>query len=70
MHFDFTITLGNVAVILAILGVGWRVNKFVMMLIFEHELLIQDYCERKGISLGEIPTRRKGFLASKARSGD
>lgn len=57
MHFDFTISLGNILTIVAILGLGLKLHRVVMMFLLEHDLLIQDYCERHGISLNGLPTR-------------
>lgn len=63
MHFDFTVTLGQVVVLVSFLGILLRIESFFRLLIFEHELLIEDYCERKGKKVSDLPTRRMRTLA-------
>jgi len=58
MHFDFTISLGQVVVIITLLGFFLRMDSFIRMILLEHDLLIEDYCERKGKKISELPTRR------------
>ena len=65
MHFDLTISLGN---ILTIIGCGlmWlrkerRMERLVEKFLIEHEILIADYCKRMGIDASELPTRIKGL---------
>ena len=59
MKFELTISLGQVITLLTILGMGWRIDRVMMKYLFEHDLLILDYCERKGISITALPTRIK-----------
>lgn len=59
MHFDFTISLGQVATIATLLGVGWRLDRQMLKYMFEHEMLITEYCEQKGIEITSLPTRVK-----------
>ena len=59
MHFDFTISLGQIATIATLIGIGWRLDRQMLKYLFEHEMLMQDYCERNNIELHTIPTRIK-----------
>lgn len=62
MHFDFTISLGNL-VTLAMLGFGlFRMDRLAAKFLVEHEILIADYCSRMGIKVENMPTRMKGLL--------
>jgi len=45
----FTISLGDVVVTVSLVTFLWRLEKWATTLIIEHEMLIQDYMERKGI---------------------
>ena len=47
--------------LLKIMLVIRKVEKKLDYLIVEHELLVMDYCERKGIPLTALPTRTGGF---------
>lgn len=62
MHFDFTISLGNILTIAAILGLIWRVDRVVAKFLIEHEMLMGWYCKEHDIKLQDIPTRMKGIL--------
>lgn len=57
--FQFTISAGDIGVIIAILGavIRWE-HKFSKYMV-EHEILIQDYCDRKEMLITELPTRTK-----------
>lgn len=57
--FQFTISAGDIAVVMAILGavIRWE-HKFSKYMV-EHEILIQDYCDRKEMQITELPTRTK-----------
>ena len=59
MHFDLTISLGNLVIFAGILGGILRVEWLFRSYALEHELLIRDYCERKGIPLKDLLTRMK-----------
>lgn len=56
-HFDFTVTLGQVLTVISFLGMGWRADRILSRYLYEHELLIQDYCERMSIDITRLPTR-------------
>jgi len=69
MHFDATITFGNVVTFIAIIGGIWRVEQFLrhtdkllQKFAIEHEILINDYCRRNNVSIHEFPTRMKGLF--------
>lgn len=62
MHFDFTISIGN---ILTLAGVGFflfRMDRLAAKFLVEHEILISDYCKRVGIETKDMPTRMKGLM--------
>lgn len=64
MHFDFTLTLGDVLKVVAIGAVLWRVEQvhgWIKSFLVEHEFLISDYCERNHIKPSDLPTRQKGI---------
>lgn len=39
-----------------------RTNSIMEKFLIEHEILVGDYCERKGIDLDKLPTRLKGLM--------
>lgn len=39
-----------------------RTNAIMEKFLIEHEILITDYAERKGIKVNELPTRLKGLM--------
>ena len=60
------ITLGQIAIIIAIIGSTWSVQRILLKMqrtmdlhLVEHEMLIADYCERHGIHVRDLPTRAK-----------
>lgn len=63
MHFDPTISLGNVLTIAAILAAIIRTDRqFYKHRIqhgIEHEMLISWYCRTTGIQPSDLPTRSK-----------
>lgn len=59
MHFDFTITLGQVMLLLGLLGMGWRADRVLSRYLYEHEMLMQDFCDRTGVDINKLPTRIK-----------
>lgn len=62
MHFDFTISFGNVIAIVMV-GIGlFRMDRLAAKFLVEHEILIADYCKRTGIEVHNMPTRIKSLL--------
>lgn len=66
MHITFS--TGDIAVIVAIIGgllrvetYIWQVQKLFAAYGIEHEILIQDYVDRKGIKLYDLPTRTRNY---------
>jgi hypothetical protein len=61
LHWDFTITFGNVLTIASmaflLLGINHRVSKWLDHFSIEHEILIRDYCERHDLRVNDLPTR-------------
>ncbi len=62
----FTISAGDVAVIIAILGAIFRLEAMRYTLqqqlakyAFEHEMLLGDYCARHNMNLHDLPTRSR-----------
>lgn len=57
MHFDFTVNLGQLVLFVAgIVAIG-RTEALLSWFIAEHEMLIDDYCERKGIKKDKLMSR-------------
>jgi hypothetical protein len=56
-HFDFTITLGNLATMFAVVVAVVRIEIVTTRLLMEHEILIRDYCKRNSIEIKDLPTR-------------
>lgn len=46
MHFDFTVSIGQVVLFITLIGAIIRFELFVGWFLVEHEMLIQDYIER------------------------
>lgn len=59
MHFEFNVTIGQIMVMASFVGMVWRVEKLLAWFLVEHEMLISDYCDRKGFKVGQLPTRVK-----------
>ena len=60
MHFDFTVTIGNIISIGAVLGAVWRIEIWLRKLdwmLMEHEILVREYCKRNDIKIQDLPTR-------------
>ena len=55
-HF-FTFSAGDLAVIVTLLGTILKAQKWMDRHEVEHEILVMDYLERKGIK--NLPTRRR-----------
>lgn len=60
----------SLTVVLAISGAVWRISsqlkKFhtdFLLIMVEHEMLVTDYCERKDMEVGELPTRQGNYKA-------
>lgn len=62
MHFDFTISLGNLLTIGLVVIVLFRIDRLAAKFLVEHEILIADYCKRIGIEIEDMPTRMKGLF--------
>lgn len=65
--FVWTITLGDMAVMIAagspLIGILlWmaRIERKLNYFLVEHEMLVGDYAERKGVKPSDLPTRSKG----------
>lgn len=65
-RFVWTITLGDLGVICAaatpLIGVVvWlaRIERKLNYFLVEHEMLIADFAERRGVEPKDLPTRRK-----------
>ena len=59
MHFSADISLGQLIVFFTLLGAIWKVNRVLTIFSIEHEILIEDLAERKGISVWDFPTRTR-----------
>ena len=59
IHFDWTISIGQVVVFLTMVGAIIRVDSMLKFFAIEHEILIDDHCERKGVKKEDLPTRKK-----------
>jgi hypothetical protein len=57
VHFDFTVTLGQVVMLFALAGGFLRIERKLMYFLTEHEMLILEYAERHGKKLSDLPTR-------------
>jgi hypothetical protein len=53
-HF-FTFSLGDVSVVISILVALWKIEKWMSIHQIEHEILVDDYLQRK--QLKTLPTR-------------
>lgn len=62
MHFDFTISIGNIATFALVVLTLFRIDRLAAKFLVEHEILIADYCKRMGIEVRDMPTRMKSFL--------
>lgn len=69
MHFNFDVSFSQVVIFITLLGLLVRIESFLTMFLFEHELLIADYCERKGLDIKNLPTRRIRTLFGYLRRG-
>jgi hypothetical protein len=60
-HFEWSWNLGDIVVsvpIVVLIGVLWRFQATLIFFRIEHEDLMVDYCDRKGIKLADLSTRR------------
>lgn len=63
MHFDWTITFGNVVTIFTAVGgvlmVFARIDWLFRTFLFEHEMLVDWYCREHHISRADLPSRSR-----------
>jgi hypothetical protein len=61
MHWDFTISFGNILTMITfvffLIGLNYKVQKWLDHFSIEHEILIRDYCERHDLKVTDLPTR-------------
>lgn len=69
MHFDLTISLGNIVTVAFIMGMIWRIERAYNLYSVEHEMLIADYCARHEIHVRDLPTRTKGVTSWRGSGG-
>jgi hypothetical protein len=69
-HFEIFASISTLLITLHRLQV-WRVKKMhkenkqmLTKLVIEHEIILQDYCDRKGISREHLPTRQRSILGN------
>jgi hypothetical protein len=64
VHFDFTVGLGQVAIVTALVTLIWRIEVFSSWLLLEHEMLIEWYCQQHSLKPSDLMTRkmRRGLL--------
>ena len=56
------VSVGQIGVFFTLLVALWRINTFHNRLMVEHEILVQDYCDRNGLDPNAMPTRAKNRL--------
>lgn len=61
IHFDGTITITGAGTVGTLVILLWRIETWGRRHFTEHEILVRDYCERKGIKLSDLPTRLNLF---------
>jgi len=59
MHFTFQVTLGNLLTVAALLGFAWRLERFINLMLVEHDMMMVDYAKQHGFDLDTLPTRRR-----------
>lgn len=59
MHFIFDISLGQAVIALTLIGLGWRFNKLLVNYMYEHDMIVQWYCDEHGLRIEELITRRR-----------
>ena len=47
---------GNFGALIVVVSFLWRWDKKITLFMIEHQMLLDDYCQRKGIK--NLPTRR------------
>ena len=62
MHFDFTVTLGQVVTLGIVLGALARIEWWFRRTWLEHEILIRWYAKENNIKLSDLPTRFKSNI--------
>jgi hypothetical protein len=65
VHFDFSISAGQIGLLLTLITLIWRIEVFSSWLLFEHELLIIWYCKEHNIDPKDLITRKmkKGLFS-------
>jgi hypothetical protein len=53
MHFEFTVTLGQLLIVLSLVGGFFKLYRPFAQRQWEHDLMWDDYAERKGMGLSE-----------------
>jgi hypothetical protein len=53
-HVDFSISLGNIMVVVSIMTMTWVLNRKLTIFMLEHEVFAHDYAYRAGIKRSEI----------------
>ena len=59
MHFEFTITIGDILMVASVVIWAIRIDRLLTKLLIEHDTLLLDYCGRSGIDITDLPTRIK-----------
>lgn len=54
MHFEFTVTLGQAVIVCTLLGGFFKFYRPLMQRQWEHDLMWDDYAERKGLGKAEM----------------
>jgi hypothetical protein len=57
MHFDLTVSLGNIIAIGTIVAAFLTIDRRLTHYSVEHEMLMGWYCREHGITPDELPTR-------------
>jgi hypothetical protein len=53
MHFDFTVSLGNLLVVTTLLGLGWKFIEPFTRRVWEHDTLWLDFARRLGFRVND-----------------
>jgi hypothetical protein len=64
MHVDFTISLGQIGMLIGFVALIWRIEVFSAWLMLEHEMLIEWYCQQHNVRPNDLMSRklRRGIL--------
>lgn len=60
MHFEFTVTLGQVISVLTIIMVGQRLQTKFDRLFLQNDMMWIDYCHRKGLTSQKVKSAKAG----------